>query len=350
VSAGRSKRKSETTLLQGDCLELLGGLKEASVDAIVTDPPYGIGIKGERWDAQAIQEAAARGGAGRMTRRKAFEVWCSMWGTECARVLKPGGHLLAFGSPRTAHRLAVGLEDAGLELRDTLCWLFGTGLPASHRLPGGRGTSLKPAYEPIVLCRRALEGTTAETIERHGTGALEVDRCRVERRHPANVLVGHGLGCTPDSCEPDCAVALLDGGTSHGRSVARSRPSRFFYCAKVSRREREAGCGDLPAVPFDLFPNAPNKPPRTPPTRNPHPTVKPLELMRWLVRLVTPPGGLVLDPFCGSGSTGAAAALERRSFLGIELSPEYLRIAAARISHWSPGDDEVKRAPLGGRR
>jgi site-specific DNA-methyltransferase (adenine-specific) len=208
---------------------------------------------------------------------------------------------------------------------------------------------LKPAYEPVLLCRRALEGTTAATIERHGTGALEIDRCRVDGRHPANVLLGHASECLLERCEPDCAVAMLDAGASHGRSVAGSRPSRFFYCAKVSRREREAGCDHLPAVPLDLFPNAPNKPPRAAPTRNPHPTVKPIELMRWLVRLVTPRGGLVLDPFCGSGSTGAAAALEGRQFFGIELSPEYVQIAAARISHWEPGEETVDLGPLGGR-
>ena len=348
MTAAGSARKVETNLLQGDCLELLGGLEEASVDAIVTDPPYGIGIKGERWDAQAIHEAAARRGAGRMTRRKAFEVWCSMWATECARVLKPGGHLLAFGSPRTVHRLAVGLEDGGLEVRDTFCWLYGTGLPASHRLPGGRGTTLKPAYEPILLCRRALVGTTGATIERHGTGALEIEQCRVENRHPANVLLAHGSGCRPGTCEPDCPVALLDGGASHADSVARSRPSRFFYSAKVSRPEREAGCEQLPAEVFNLFPNAGKR--SSKPTRNPHPTVKPIELMRWLVRLVAPPGGLVLDPFCGSGTTGVAAALEGRPFLGIDLSPEYVRIAAARISHWAPAEGKEKHGPLGGRR
>ncbi len=340
----------EATLLQGDCLEVLGGLEAASVDAIVTDPPYGIGIKHLRWDAQAIQEAAARPGGKRMSRRKAFEVWCSMWGAESARVLKPGGQLLAFGSPRTAHRLAVGLEEGGLEVRDTFCWLYGTGLPASHKLAGGKGTTLKPAYEPILLCRRALDGTTAATIERHGTGALEIDACRIDGRHPANVLLSHEGDCSSQSCAPGCAVAQLDAGESHGASTAASRPSRVFYCAKVSRRERDAGCGHLPAVFFDLFPNAPNKPARTAPSPNPHPTVKPIELMRWLVRLVTPPGGLVLDPFCGSGSTGAAAVLEGRRFIGVELSPEYVQIAAARIGHWAPGEGMVDCSPLGGRR
>jgi site-specific DNA-methyltransferase (adenine-specific) len=162
------------------------------------------------------------------------------------------------------------------------------------------------------------------------------------------VALGHAPGCSQDICTPECAVAILDAGGDG--QTASAEPSRFFYCARVSRREREAGCDRLPARFLDHFPNAPNKPARTPPTRNPHPTVKPIALMRWLVRLVTPPGGLVLDPFCGSGSTGAAAALEGRHFLGIELSREYAEIAAARIGHWAPGGGEVDRDPLGARR
>ncbi len=338
----------ELKVLEGDCVEVLAELPSASVDAIVTDPPYGIGIKHARWDSQtAIREAVARKGGERLTRKKAYEVWCRIWATECLRVLKPGAHLLAFGSPRTAHRLSVGLEDAGFEVRDTLCWLYGTGIPTSHRLPGGRCTTLKSGYEPIVLCRRPLEGTTTQTIERHGTGALEIDLCRVEGRHPANVLLGHAPDCTTSTCTDGCPCAMLDRG-ERSRSVS-ARPSRFFYCPKVNRRERDAGCEHLPARFFDLFPNAPNKPARTRPARNAHPTLKPIELMRWLVRLVSPPGGLVLDPFCGSGSTGAAAALEGRRFLGIELSPEYVEIASARITHWAPGEGKVDRGPFGDR-
>ena len=198
-----------------------------------------------------------------------------------------------------------------------------------------------------MLCRRPLEGTTTQTIERHGTGALEIDPCRIEGRHPANVLLGHAPDCTPSTCAAECPCAMLDRG-ERIRSVS-ARPSRFFYCPKVNRRERDAGCEHLPPRFFDLFPNAPNKPSRTRPARNAHPTLKPIELMRWLVRLVSPPGGLVLDPFCGSGSTGAAAALEGRRFLGIELSPEYVEIASARITHWAPGEGKVDRGPFGGR-
>jgi DNA modification methylase len=334
------KKESGRRVVNGDCLEELTRLEDASVDAIVTDPPYGIGIQGRSWDSQAIREVAALARGERLTRSKAYEVWCRLWATECRRVLKPGAHMLAFGSPRTAHRLAAGLEDAGLEVRDTLSWLYSTGIPKSGPLPGGRGTTLKPAYEPILVTRRPVEGTVAKTIERHGTGALEIDSCRVGKRHPANVVLSHAADCTEDACAAGCACSMLDA------SVERVRPTRFFYCAKVNRKERNAGCESLPEGAFNLLPD---RPPRWPSTRNPHPTLKPIELMRWLVRLATPPGGLVLDPFCGSGSTGAAAALEARRFLGIELSEEYAKIAVARIEHWAPDEARVDPDPLEGR-
>jgi len=303
---------------------------------VVTDPPYGIGFHNERWDGQAIQEAAARAGHERLGPSEAYQAWCRAWGHECVRVLKPGGHLLAFGSPRTAHRLAAGLEDAGLELRDTLLWLYGTGMPKSRRLPGGRGTTLKPAYEPILLARRPRAEPIARTLERHGTGALNIDACRVEGRYPANVICSHAPGCRPDGCQAGCAVALVDTAAAKGRapSNASSPASRLFYCPKVNRRERDAGCEHLPHRALDLFPNA-QAAGATAPARNPHPTVKPLALMRWVVRLATPEDGLVLDPFCGSGTTGAAAVLEGRRFLGVELDPAYSAIARARIAHWS---------------
>ncbi|MGH2946536.1 MAG: DNA-methyltransferase [Solirubrobacteraceae bacterium] len=314
----------------------------------MTDPPYGIGFQNERWDGRAIQEAAARTGHARLSRSNAYQAWCRAWGHECVRVLKPGGYLLAFGSPRTAHRLAAGLEDAGLELRDTLLWLYGTGMPKSRRLPGGRGTTLKPAYEPILLARRPPGASIARTMERHGTGALNVDACRVEGRYPANVICSHAPGCRPDGCHAGCAVALVDTAAAEGRAPSNttSPASRLFYCPKVSRRERDAGCEHLPRRALDLFPNAQDAGAAAP-ARNPHPTVKPLALMRWLVRLATPEGGLVLDPFCGSGTTGAAAVLEGRGFLGAELDPAYAAIARARIEHWSgEGEHESDAVPF----
>lgn len=338
-----AKARADVRLLEGDCLEVLGELEPESVDAIVTDPPYGIGFAQERWDSTAIREVAVKAGHQRLSPNEAFEVWCRLWGEECRRVLKPGGFLAAFGSPRTYHRLACGLENADLEIRDTLMWLFSKGLPKSRRYPGDRATALKPAFEPIALARRDLDGTTENTITRHGTGALNTGSCKVGGRHPANVIVGHDLDCEAGYCSPSCPVAAADACASKGRS--RIAPSRFLYCPKASRAERDAGCDQLPRRTLNVY-NPGNR--TSGDARNPHPTVKPLELMRWLVRLLCPPGGLVLDPTMGSGTTGAAAVLEGRPFTGIELNPEYVEIAAARISHWAPDEGEIDRGPLGG--
>lgn len=349
--AGKPKGGQEIQLLEGDCLEVLGKLEPESVDAIVTDPPYGIGFQHERWDSTAIREAAAKAGHDRLNPNEAFEAWCRIWATECRRVMKPGAFLAAFGSPRTYHRLACGVEDAGLEIRDTLMWLYSEGMSKSRHYPGGRSTTLKPAYEPIVLARRDLDGTTEETIARHGTGALNAEDCKVEGRHPANVILGHDRGCDEERCSPGCSVAAADACAQEGRS--RLEPSRFLYCPKASRAERDAGCESLPRRALDLFPNAQKESKKPAQARNPHPTVKPIALMQWLVRLLCPPGGLVLDPTVGSGTTGAAAVLEGRRFIGIELEPAYIEIAAARISHHAqkcPRRPKVSRAPLGRKR
>lgn len=334
-------------LLQGDCLEVLGELEPESVDAIVTDPPYGVEWQNEDWDGRAIREAAARAGRERLAPNEAFEVWCVLWAKECVRVMKPGAHLLAFGARRTFHRLACGLEDAGLEIRDTLMWVYGTGMPRSRRYPGGRSTTLKPAFDPVLVARKQLAGTTAETIERFGTGALNADACRSGGSHPANVLVGHEPDCEEgEGCAPGCAAALLNAQADQARASSgpNTPPSRFLYCPRVSRAQREAGCEELPVRTLDVYPEAGQRPDGR--TRNPHPAVKPLELMRWLVRLVCPPGGLVLDPFMGSGTTGAAAALEGRHFCGIESEPAYIEIAAARIEHWSRQAGGAGGSPL----
>jgi hypothetical protein len=184
------------------------------------------------------------------------------------------------------------------------------------------------------------------TINPDGSDPLNLT---VDRRHPANVILSHAPGCRPDGCRPCCALAFVDAAADHGRRRSPSaRPaSRLFYCPKVSRPERDAGCERLPRRALDLFPNA-DRPGRRPaPAGNPHPTVKPLALMRWLVGLACPPGGLVLDPFCGSGSTGAAALLEGRRFLGIELDPGYARIARARIAYWGGVHANVCRRSSG---
>jgi site-specific DNA-methyltransferase (adenine-specific) len=314
-------------------MTLLDQLDPTSVDAVVTDPPYGIDFQHAAWDGRAIDATATRLEGRRLSPSQAFEVFSRAWAQRCLRVLKPGGHLVAFGAPRTAHRLACALEDAGFELRDTLMWLFGEGMPKSRRLPAGRGTTLKPAYEPILLARKPPQGTVERNVREHGTGALEIDACRVRdrcggaRRWPANVVTAHARQCAEGACAAGCAAAALDERA--GRPV-----SRFFYCPKARHAERDAGCEHLPARARDLFPNAGAADKPAPRLHNPHPTVKPIELMRWLVRLACPPGGLVLDCFCGSGTSGVAAMLEHRRFLGIEREPEYVTIARARIAHW----------------
>jgi DNA modification methylase len=336
-------------VLEGDCLSLLPELRASSVDAVVCDPPYGMDFDGRRWDGRAICESAARTSTrSRLSASEAFQEWTRSWAEECIRVLKPGGHLLAFGSPRTFHRLACGLEDAGFELRDTLMWLYASGMAKSRRLPGGRGTTLKPAWEPIVLARRPPEGSVESNLRRWGTGTLNIDACRIGERWPANVLADHHERCSEQGCAPGCAVAALDLADRRDLVASSTPPSRLFFCSKVARDEREAGCERLPATELNLFPNKQRDGRAPPPTRNSHPTVKPIALMRWLVSLGCPLRGVVLDPFCGSGSTGIAARLEGRLFLGIEREPSYAAIARARIAHWTmaaetPADGRATR-------
>jgi len=315
------------TVRHGDCREVMAAMDAASVDAIVTDPPYGLAFMGKGWD-HAVP---------------GVEFW-----TEALRVAKPGAHLLAFGGTRTFHRLACAIEDAGWEVRDTLSWLYGSGFPKSHNGPWG-GTALKPAWEPIIMARKPLTGTVAANVAAHGTGALNVDGCRIPTD---DALSLHGRSPTVNGWDPRMSggqVAGVGKGQELGRWPANvlldedaaaqlGEPSRFFYVAKASRREREAGLtGETRAVGsvnLRTDSHAERNGQTTTPARNHHPTVKPIALMRWLCRLVTPPGGLVLDPFTGSGTTGCAAALEGFGFVGIEREAEYVAIAERRIAHW----------------
>lgn len=329
-------------LHNGDCLEVLRGMPDNSVDSIVTDPPYGLSFMGKRWDYDV----------------PSVEVWA-----ECLRVLKPGGHLLSFGGSRTYHRMACAIEDAGFEVRDCIMWLYGSGFPKSRNLDGewqGWGTAMKPAHEPIVVARKSLAGTVAANVLQFGTGALNIDGCRVGdhgarnngRAAGTNGIYGHigateridyGKGRWPANVIHDGSEEVLaefpnaPGQQGDLKETGRARPSsgrfvdmapphahaarvetetsaaRFFYCAKASKRDRGEG--------------------------NNHPTVKPTGLMRYLCRLVTPPGGLVLDPFMGSGSTGKAAILEGFRFVGIEREADYVEIARQRISAEAQRDD-----------
>lgn len=310
-------------LLEADALLALAKLPDACVDAIVTDPPYGIDFAGEAWDGADIRRTARAARDG-LSAGETFQRWTMVWAREALRVLKPGGHLVAFGAPRTFHRLVAGAEDAGLEVRDQLLWLYAQGMPKSRRLPNGMATTLKPAYEPILLARAPLASTTQRNLQKWGTGALNTEASRVNGYWPAHIAHSHSSQCSRAICAPDCATGLLER--------RRDGLSRLFYCAKASTREREAGCEQLPARSVKLY-NGHHHPPRT--RRNTHRTVKPIDLMRWLVRLVTPPGGVVLDPFTGSGTTGAAAVMEARTFLGIEREAAYVDIACARLTHWA---------------
>jgi hypothetical protein len=406
----------------GDCLDVLRTLDDNSVDSIVTDPPYGLSFMGKKWDYDV----------------PAVEVWA-----ECLRVLKPGGHLLAFAGTRTQHRMAVRIEDAGFEIRDMIAWVYGSGFPKSldvskaidkaagatrevvgTRKPGGSGvagtappddtgshiwsgeltsphgvtpaaiqwqgwgTALKPALEPITVARKPLCGTVAANVLTWGTGAINVDGGRV----PGGGGGWNGLGDTPTNAyaqdwrRPDGiqrdpsgrfpANLIHDGSdevvglfpeTTTGKPTVGSQPTtgevfgayaqrstvgggdsgsaaRFFYCAKASADDRDDGCHALPPKSAGQVTggraegSAGLDSPRAGAGRsreasgNSHPTVKPTDLMRYLCRLVTRPGGLVLDPFVGSGSTGRGAVLEGFAFIGIEREAEYVEIARARIA------------------
>lgn len=362
------------TLHHGDCLDVLKTLPDCSVDSVVTDPPYGLSFMGKRWDYDV----------------PAIEIWA-----ECLRVLKPGGHLLAFAGTRTQHRMAVRIEDAGFEIRDMIAWVYGSGFPKSldvskafdkavghwrgragyahdedkkrsfgqhykvtdkgepitdaARQWQGWGTALKPALEPITVARKPLIGTVAENVLAHGTGGINVDGCRVEGEKNRRMC-----GTTHKSGETSIVLgARQETHVSAGRWPANlihdgseevtdllGEAARFFYCAKASKRDRDEGLKS--DVAFSRQGNRPGSPDETGKfpdhdhserAGNFHPTVKPTDLMRYLCRLVTPPGGIVLDAFMGSGSTGKAAILEGFQFIGIEREAEYIEIARARIEH-----------------
>ena len=412
---GQDSSAPSARLLIGDCRETMLKLPDASVDAVVTDPPYELGFMGKGWDASGI----------------AYDP--KMW-VQVLRVLKPGGHLLAFGGTRTYHRMACAVEDAGFEVRDSIHWIYGSGFPKSLDVskaidkaagaerevtgpppytrgragqtysetrrvsydypPGpetapatedaarwsGWGTALKPAHEPIIVARKPLAGTVAANVLAHGTGAINVDGCRVGTdgggtsctkrdavgkclghqnagrstsgetfhgpdtsggRWPANIVLTHAPDCA-EACADGCPVAEMDGQSGITATTARvgrrsgkadatalgkfagqdevamghtdsGGASRFFpvfrYCAKAPTRERPVG-----------------------PDGTKHPTVKPLELMRWLVRLVTPPGGVVLEPFAGSGTTIEAALREGFDVIGCELTQAYVPLIKSRVA------------------
>ena len=409
------------TLLSGDCRVVLKDLPANSVDSVVCDPPYELGFMGKSWDASGVAYDNA--------------VWAEVF-----RVLKPGGHLLSCGGSRTYHRMACAIEDAGFEIRDQIMWVYGSGFPksldvskaidkaagAEREVVGptvrgaqsvstgrygawgegitptvpstdeakewdGWGTALKPAHEPIVVARKPIEGTVAQTVMEWGTGAINIDGCRVPSddgyekawdrpistnigagkdgnrgnyisdgnqhridisankpvggRFPANfihdgsdevvALFPHtAAGNQPAKRSvksPFNANTQQKGADSPGRTDAGSA-ARFFYCAKANKNDRNEGLDDFALVAAGgMKGRNDGSLGSITMNQNHHPTVKPTELMRYLCRMVTRPGGTVLDPFCGSGSTGKAAVYEGFNFIGIEQNDEYLAIARARI-------------------
>lgn len=326
-------------IIVGDCLVAMQAMPTASADAIVTDPPYGLNFMGKRWDYDV----------------PSVEIWA-----ECLRVLKPGGHLLAFAGTRTQHRMAVRIEDAGFEIRDMIAWVYGSGFPKSHNGEWG-GTALKPALEPITMARKPLIGTVEANWSAYSVGGLNIDSGRVgdePGRWPANLI--HDGSDDVLSAFPDAKGQQGDlKGHSRDRvsqgiygdmkaakdAIARGdkgSAARFFYCAKASKADRDDGLSDFPKRSeawFQTGNGTSGKPSSIEITKGPrkerannHPTVKPTDLMRYLCRLVTPPNGLVLDPFMGSGSTGRGAVLEGFRFVGVEREAEYAIIAEARIN------------------
>ena len=381
-------------LRNGDCIEQMQQMEDNSIDSIVTDPPYELGFMGKKWDSTGI----------------AFNV--QVW-EQALRILKPGGHLIAFSGSRTYHRMAVAIEDAGFEIRDQIMWIYGSGFPKSldvskaidrqadverevvdsYKRSGrsggilgketeiirnittpttdkakqwaGWGTALKPAHEPMVLARKPLIGTVAANVIIYGTGALNIDGSRIEFQSeadkasatPQGKVTVNLVGNIPD-VENGGRKELDRPDNSKGRFPANfihdgidEDWARYFYCAKASKKDRNAGLENFEAKSIGDKGNGlaricascgsstiqgcecPDRTYINPTRANHHPTVKPTDLMRYLVRLITPPNGTVLDPFMGSGSTGKAAMLESFNFIGIELNKDYFDIAKARIKH-----------------
>jgi site-specific DNA-methyltransferase (adenine-specific) len=368
-------------IINSDCIEAMREMDENSIDSIVTDPPYGLSFMGKGWD-HAVP---------------GVEYW-----TEALRVLKPGGHLVAFGGTRLYHRLTCAIEDAGFEVRDCLMWIYGSGFPKSHDVSKaidkaaghwrgkagevtsdngsmsapnyertekgdpitpdaikwqGWGTALKPAWEPIILARKPFKGTVAGNVLEHGTGALNIDGCRVDTdetiaaHHGTGGGHGHTTGKWNDVYKSGDSnprntqnkgrwpANLVHDGSDDATRGFHNNEDRYFYCAKASQKERNAG---LDALPTDQATGGGgmNNPEAGriygsmhTPAKNSHPTVKPIALMAWLCRMITPPDGTVLDPFAGSGSTIVAAIREGFKGIGIEMDEKFADIARRRCDY-----------------
>ena len=361
-------------LHHGNCLDILRTMPDCSFDAVVTDPPYGLSFMGKRWDYDV----------------PSTEIWA-----ECLRVLKPGGYLLAFAGTRTQHRMAVRIEDAGFEIRDMLAWMYGSGFPKSHNVSKGFdreagilkpefkaftvagsshnanisktiptkgyvppapatdaakqwqgwGTALKPAMEPITMARKPFKATVAQNVQEWGTGAINIDGCRIgeEEIKTCAKVPGKSFNSLAPSgfngCEESTHLGRWPANVMHDGSAeilqGMGEAARFFYTPKACKDDRDDGCEMMDAKQYShdgrekRLENAYQR--NDSKAHNFHPTVKPTDLMRYLCRMVTPTGGIVLDPFTGSGSTGRGAVLEGFRFIGCEMDADYIEIAKARI-------------------
>ena len=350
-------------LLNGDCIEEMQKLKDEGkqIDSVVTDPPYHLTSIVKRFGKEGSAPAKDKDGA---FQRQSVGFMGKEWdGGDIAfrpdtwklayDLLKPGGYLLAFSASRNYHRMAVAIEDAGFEIRDQMMWLYGSGFPKSLNVGDGWGTALKPAHEPIVMARKPLEGTNKQNIEKYGTGGINIDGCRIGLSEGDDSRLGGKGSWKTDKMAKDVYVGGYTGeevGSSElGRFPANVMHNgleeswaRYFYCPKVSKIERHGGLDSFETkvgANGNKWTDQDYRKGDTKPTterKNTHPTVKPVELMKYLCRLVTPKGGTVLDPFMGSGSTGMAAKDEGFDFIGIEKEEEYFKICESRIKRFSP--------------
>lgn len=405
------------TLYCANSLEALPTIESNSIDAVVCDPPYELTSARPGGRSPATEGKVMKGFMGMAWDGSGIANNSALW-AEVLRVLKPGGHLLAFSGSRTYHRMTCAIEDAGFEVRDQIMWLYGSGFPKSRNLDGaheGWGTALKPAHEPICVARKPLIGTVAANVLAHGTGAINIDGCRVGTdevlragaggipcrhdemvprgrdgqssadatycevggtnfamspgprggdpagRWPANIIhdgSAEVVALFPDSTSGSRAAGVRTGMVFHGADGdggpaiegSTGSAARFFYCAKASRADRNNGCDELPQKVGGMVSNTSgqhltrrDEAYEAKPLGNHHPTVKPTDLMAYLCRLVTPPGGTVLDPFMGSGSTGKACMREGFRFVGIDMTPEYVAIAKVRIEHEAAAVAEAAR-------
>ena len=383
TKTGEAVEIGKHRVICGDCVEVMKTFDDNSIDAIVCDPPYGIDFMNRKWDNDVPRDD---------------------WGSECFRILKPGGHLIAFSATRTFHRLGTVVENAGFEVRDTINWLYFSGFPkstnvsllidkaAGHDNRGraiptasthqasdvnkvnkltsnpvgpyepktedakrfdGYGTALKPSFEPAILARKPLsEKNISANVLKWGTGGLNIDDCRFGYGDPCWVRPQENNTARSAYKGDNNPTGFFDGAFTFGFGSNLGRwPANIYQCPKVSRSEREEGCEELPSktgaetVQRKEGSAGMNNPRagagRTASeVKNIHPTVKPIKLMRWLARLVMPPGddAVLLDTFAGSGSTLVAAEKEGFNSIGIEMNPEYVDIIRARLSHACKGE------------